>query len=540
MSAEEKIFIFDYYSLEGSDLDKWLDNFFWPVSRDTTTQISLDFFRKHCDLINYYKHHTFESDCLLIALGITKSLIEVTNYSYLIKILEKKGYSIKYNKKLRLIPMLLGDRELSFYPDKIFRDKNNTLNLIKLFVKSVIYNFNNKRYFFFSHFSKNKRLFAFENANVIDRNFTKNNEKWVRLTNLCEWGLSTTDNHESLGDKEKKIFQEFANSYLDFIILYTHSKFDLELSKDLIEKIYTYIIQTLSNISIMYKRIIKKIEDKKVGSILTSTAGKTEIRMISLAIKRLGGEVVGFPHGFYISHYSSPRYSFHELATVDKFVSYTSSSKLLMERNKNINPIPRDNNVTILQDNSDTLLQRWNKWKNRPLATKINTIMVLELIFVPEGAGFYVPSTMVNYHLYYNLCKTMTSWGFKVIFKKRPKSLGWDGFNIFKKMPNVEIVDTNFEDDSIIEMADAFMIQYAMSSTLYWTMCTNKTVIYLDGGWEPWFNDVYESMAKRCRVLPVKYDINNKPTFSKPDLFKILNKKPETPNTEFLQKYLFP
>ena len=71
-------------------------------------------------------------------------------------------------------------------------------------------------------------------------------------------------------------------------------------------------------------------------------------------------------------------------------------------------------------------------------------------------------------------------------------------------------------------------------------MCTNKTVIYANAGWDPWFPEVYKSMEKRCRILNCSYDERNRAVFDGQELLDILSKKPEQPNTEFMERYLFP
>ena len=166
--------------------------------------------------------------------------------------------------------------------------------------------------------------------------------------------------------------------------------------------------------------------------------------------------------------------------------------------------------------------------------------MILELSLIPEWAGYNAAESMMNYHFYYSLCKLLSQEGYIVIFKKRPKSLTWDGFNVFHKIPNITVIDEPFEIPGVIDQADAVIIQYAMSSTLYWSMCTNKTVIYVDSGWEPWFTEVYELMSRRCRILHCWYDENNRPCFNKDELLSILSQPSEPPDTAFLEKYLFP
>ena len=166
--------------------------------------------------------------------------------------------------------------------------------------------------------------------------------------------------------------------------------------------------------------------------------------------------------------------------------------------------------------------------------------MVLELSLLPEWAGYHAAEAMVNYHFYYSLCKCLAENGYEVIFKRRPKDYAWNGINLFRKIPNTTIEYEPFEKPGIVDQADAVIIQYAMSSTLFWAMCTNKTVIYVDAGWEPWFEDVYTAMAKRCGVLKCWYDENNRQCFDERELISLLELPPSEPDTEFMEKYLFP
>ena len=127
-----------------------------------------------------------------------------------------------------------------------------------------------------------------------------------------------------------------------------------------------------------------------------------------------------------------------------------------------------------------------------------------------------------------------------MIFKRRTKDLSWDGIDIFKNIANVTIEFEHLTKPGIIDKADAVICHLSRSSTFNWLMSTNKTVIYVDAGWEPWFQDVYNLMAKRCRILHCWYDERNRQCFEKDELLEILKKRPEPPNTEFLEKYLFP
>ena len=166
--------------------------------------------------------------------------------------------------------------------------------------------------------------------------------------------------------------------------------------------------------------------------------------------------------------------------------------------------------------------------------------MVLELQLWTDDIRYEIPETMINYHFYYNLCKTLTNNGYEVIFKKRPKSWGWENVDFFKDMPNVEVIYDSLEDPKVMNMADAIIFQYGLSSTFVPMMCSNKTLIYVDAGWEDWYPDVYELMKKRCSVLKCWNSENNQQNFDENNLLEILSQKPQEPNMEFFEKYLKP
>ena len=57
---------------------------------------------------------------------------------------------------------------------------------------------------------------------------------------------------------------------------------------------------------------------------------------------------------------------------------------------------------------------------------------------------------------------------------------------------------------------------------------------------EPWYPDVYELLTRRCRILRCWYDERNRQCFDEDELLELLKIPPDVPNTEYLEKYLFP
>ena len=276
------------------------------------------------------------------------------------------------------------------------------------------------------------------------------------------------------------------------------------------------------------------------GALLTPTAGNPFTRAASLAARRHGVRVTGFPHGYYVCHSDSPRLAYHELSTVDAFMAYTPGSVPLFRRNLASHPPARGNAVSIEHDDTTFFRDRFRACADKPLPERIRRVMVLELALIQEWAGYHCAETMVNYHFYYGICRQLAEAGYDVVFKKRPKSVGWEGCDILKDIPRLRVETRPFEAPGVLDAVDAVVLQYGMSSTLHWSMCSGKTVIFADAGWEPWYPDVYEKMARRCRVLPCAYDANNRATFRREDLLRTVAEPPRRPDTAYLKDYLFP
>ncbi len=532
----DKIFYYDYFALRGVDFEEWSKDFWWAIPRETTTQITVDFKNEHCKLIEKYGA-TFEGDCLLIAYLISSRFSEVVNHYAAIQKIKQSSWKLKYSDKLSLIPNLDGSRENILFSFNSFRNIDYKMKRrIYNYAKSLELNFKNGRYCFTNHIISNDTTISL--GNTYTRRYAQEINRWIRLETpgfLMDYSVS-----EKPSLKTRKIFRQFSHEMLDFAKEYLSKVFGIELPKIICDALLIFSENYLCDIALAYSSMRILAARKKIRHAMTCTAGSQYIRAFSTAVRNEGGKITGFPHSYFICHYSASRLPFHELSTVDEFVSYFPGNIEQYKRNVSINSIPRKNKVEFITDNTPDLKILWDSYKSKPIPDKIKTVMLLELSFISEWTGYFVADVMVNYHFYYELCKFLSDNGYNIIFKRRPKDVSWEGLNIFEKIPNLKVIYDHFESPNVIGQADAVIVQYGCSSTLYYSMCTNKTVIYIDAGWEPWFPDVYEAMSKRCRIVHCTYDERNRAIFNQKEILEVLDKKPEFPDTEFMEKYLFP
>jgi len=530
-------FHYDYFALQGADIPAWHASFTWPVARETTTRIMVDFVAAYTATVEELGD-TPAGDVALSGLLVPGLFVQAVNHYLAVETLRRQGRTIVHSDRLALVPQFLRPHEpMRFAPARLpGRPRDGTARLrVKRAVQSLWYN-RGKLHRALDHLDLSRCAVAFDSGNVLDRPFTRSRPEWVRLFSPQEW-------HGAQGDVPPDVLKALrgaARDFTRFAAAYSRDVLGVKLPATLLAALEDYAARTLEMQARCYHGLLTLLDRSRPRELLTPTAGNSFTRVASLAARRLGARVTGFPHGSYICHYSSPRPAFHELATVDAFVAYTPASARLMERNLALNPPPRANPVRILHDHDTTLSDRFAAWRDRPTAERIRSVMVCELSLIPEWAGYHCAETLVNYHFYYSVCRQLAQAGYEVVFKKRPKSLGWDGYNIFESIPGVRVETRPFEAPGVLDRVDAVMIQYAMSSTLYWAMCSNKTVLYVDSGWEPWFPDVYERMARRCRVLRCAYDDGNRPVYDPSELAGHLERRPEAPDAAFIGAYLTP
>ena len=535
-----KTFKYDFFSLRNTHIQKWHNEFFWPIPWETTTDITTQLEKEQLRIINDLGD-SFEGDCLLIGRHICLTYARVLNHYLSVLRLQKKGFLIEYSNYLDIVPSLLNENlniQLDFRNIENFNQKKKYACSIKNFLKSLAYNCNLGKYNPFSHFIHDRCVYAHSFNWTIDRPYTKNLNNWLRIISSEE--LVDKTSGSIISKFTKNIFKEVSNSLVSFTKNFFINRFGERL-KDFIETAmfecaYNYLVQ----IAKVYSSLKRKINKIHPEILITPSPLNAFHRAVCLAVKDNGGRVIGFAMGYDICTYSYPRRAWGYLAIADDFVVYSPGSIPLFKRSIMTNPPPRRHNINIINENSELFIDKWKYWQTKGIPEVITTVMILELSLIPEWTGYYRTDSMVNYHFYYSICKVLSDNGYQVIFKRRPKNLNWNGINIFNGIPNVIIEYEPFEKPGIMEKTDAIICQFSLSSTLNWSIISNKTVIYVDAGLEPWYPDVYELLTRRCRILRCWYDERNRQCFDEDELLELLKIPPDVPNTEYLEKYLFP
>ncbi|MBU4488974.1 MAG: hypothetical protein KKI13_07950, partial [Candidatus Omnitrophica bacterium] len=128
--------------------------------------------------------------------------------------------------------------------------------------------------------------------------------------------------------------------------------------------------------------------------------------------------------------------------------------------------------------------------------------------------------------------------GYDVIYKVHPdRTREVDG--IFEE--KAEIRKGYVED--CLDRADAFLFGSIRTSAFATILCTNKPIIALrmesDEPFKPSSEKAMECLKKRCRFVNAGFDERNRIIFDESELIRALSRKPEPPNNEFIETYMF-
>ena len=136
-------------------------------------------------------------------------------------------------------------------------------------------------------------------------------------------------------------------------------------------------------------------------------------------------------HGSWICHSFTKRPIYNEFLVYDYFCVYTRSQKKLFNDNLKKNSVKLP--IKFISQNSK-IFNKYRKIYQFKLPVKIKSIMIIECQLWCDDVRFELPETIIIYEFYYYLCSFLSSLGYKIYFKKRPKSynLNFTFFKIFR------------------------------------------------------------------------------------------------------------
>lgn len=277
---------------------------------------------------------------------------------------------------------------------------------------------------------------------------------------------------------------------------------------------------------------------RKTRRVLLAEVGKVANRTICFALKqRFGSEIVGFEHGNTFGSLISKYFSVRELAHCDKYVVSTSGSIPNFRVNQKASKYPCGMETEIVSMDSDYYLSLWNRNRKTTLPRRIQSVMIIGFPMdpyrYPELPGHY---SLFHLDLELRLMRFLESKGLHVIYKVHPDRAA-EAEGIFEGLAD-EICVEPFE--RVSDKGDATLFTHTDTSTFGVALCGLKPIIVVEMEGKTWNQESLRLIEKRCRIVPGRLDERNRILFDEIRLEEALAEEITSPDTEFLEQFMFP
>jgi len=356
----------------------------------------------------------------------------------------------------------------------------------------------------------------------------------IALRNSWQW-YSGQNGTASGAGKEKIV--RLADSVLEKIIPIA-SGHGLELTNRQIIYLRSISEEFLAATDRCLEAIKDYISRLRPANLLIGSGGNQLARMLSAAVRSNGGKVIGFKHGEPIYHMWDYN-SWLDLAVADIFITHTEPSARALEKVFTAYPAPGGRDVHCRGMQTHAFFDLWRRESKKPLPGKIERVMIVAKGLqydnkISQGIAF---PELVQLDWELSIIDIMRKADCKVLYKCHPDGdLSAHAEGLFGT--DVTVVLEPFA--HVLDRADCFVFYHTMTTTLGEALCTNKPVIYIDGGWEPWMPETLVPFSKRCRVVPARFDDRNRLLIDEERFLEALALKPSRPDMEFASAYMFP
>jgi len=263
----------------------------------------------------------------------------------------------------------------------------------------------------------------------------------------------------------------------------------------------------------------------------TGTGGNYIARLCRAAVRREGGRITGFDHGGNSQiHMDLAPLHTHELSLCDRFVTDTPEKAALLGRG--VDPAlsldGRPPEVVAAARGGVPVLQGAGQ---RP----IRTVMYVTTAFVGETQ--YPLQPLIPDPVYADwqgrLVDALHAAGVRVLVKQHPEGLRRGEPLVMSA--NGTYIGGRFGE--VAHQADAFILDYPATSTLWEAITSDKPVIFADLGLADWNPEVRADFERRCAIVSCPSDEWNRPRIDTDALAAALAAPPDDGGA-YARKYL--
>ncbi len=532
-------FPLDIYSAKKYGIEKWRKDFFWPVSYESFLQVETEIRQELNELIEENSGN-YKSDLLIINYKIFIEYSNMLNALRVLKELNKKGLKAIYGESSILYKGIMEKgiptKRLMATPVIPRVNVREKLRSKARLIKWTILLNRSWVSLFKALFSQTSFVANYSSLSESAREYIRSHpDKSILLKDTHNWYPKSMNSKLNANQEEE--LMDLAEGIIRRVEKTAHN-WDLTLTKQQRLYLFNSTFELFRETMICLNGLKKYLASLKPVHLLSGSVGQHFVRMFSAAVRSSGGTVTWFKHAEPMI-YLSDHYSWVKLSSVDRFITYTQHSARAMETMLKKYPPLKNNNVRIEGAETRMFYDLWRKESKRPLSKKIKSVMLVAKGFQNDnktGQGIAFPALMqLDWEL--RIINILKRAGYKVLYKVHPHGdQSEQARGLFGN--DVEVVYEPFEE--VMNLADAFLFYHTITTTSGQALSTNKPIIYINGGWEKWVPEVFESFSKRCFIVSAQFDERNRLMINEKELICALGRKPSEPDTEFIERYMLP
>lgn len=360
----------------------------------------------------------------------------------------------------------------------------------------------------------------------------------VKYSDLGEW-------FTPLGDKNiKKLPAPLARQVREEAVHAVRTAFEIggETLPDYLAEYLDGMLSEGSKLARLHMDRILNNPGKIPSSLWSGSGGYIWVRLLSHAVRRVGGKVVGHEHGTgegMIAYFNSK--TFMDLECTDKFVTFNSNQcrwlheivdeKFLVPHRRPKIEIPPYLPGLKKYANDATRLKGTPRSPGR-----IRRVMYVGTIYCnerPRAGQHNADPVMVDWQA--RLLAKLREWNYEVLYKAHPEGEQRPPAAFFEQM-GAKMVAGRFEE--VWDQADAFLFDWKSTTTFSAAMNTDRPIILFDFGFEEFVLSALELITKRCNVIEGEFDMENRLQINWEKLRMALEEPQNSDNDAFLETAL--
>ena len=528
----EKIYPIDIAGINNIGLDKWLGDYYVPVTGREYGHI-------HYNILNFYTSLIRKYDNTVIywlAVSSIKMPIIITEYiSFLLASsrLQENGYKYLADQSNHGMPYDIKAFDFKVLP--IF-------NLIDTMMHRP--QIQDKLRSLCSTIKHN-----LSTNGIINRNFIKNifNPSFC-IGNRCEKEVLSFCNEENIspinipyllsGNKTSnkdylKLNTVDINKFVQDFLSFVKQQYPIvenSLFNDLENSLNEYLTYSLF-LFLGYVNSFRKFRQKNL--LAAVGIGKPYYRLFCSAWRYSGGEVVGFTHGNSYCCIYSPLIIYDGISVANKFiVSSIGNKKIIKQGVKDFSYGLEISEISHLKSNHYKSL--FKKLQNNISVKKVRKVMIVGNILSdckPMDVEYH-PFAFLHYEI--RLIRLIRNAGYHVIYKPRLET--FNKVEDYYECNVDEIIAGRFED--VYNFADCLLFTTPYSTTFGFSLLTNKPIVYINVKGYTWYPRAFELIKKRCSVVEAE-SVDGRTVFEEQEVLNAIEESANNINYDLLYEFVF-